>query len=609
MRREGRRRLIGRPIGMRAVAAAAAVAVVLGLPGVAVAHATLEGTQPAQGASVARNPGRVVFAFNETVEGNFGAVRVFDTRGGRVDSGDGFHPNGTGSLIGVDLRPGLPAGTYTATYRVVSADGHIVTGGFVFSIGGRGAGGLTVAQLLGRGTTGSATTVAFSEARAVQYGAIAVAVGALVFLLGVWLPVLRVQAGGSASWRNASDAFVARLRVTLLMSALLGAISALAGVVFEAAESAGVSGWAALAPGVLREELTTRFGTIWTAAAACWLAFGVLTAGLLRPRSAHAPVLRAVPLGSTGLALCGGERRLAVGLGIALAGVVLLPALSGHGATQAPVVVMFPSIALHVTAISVWLGGLVALVVVVPAATRCLEKAERTRVLSAVVARFSGLALVAVILLLATGLVQSYIEVGRLDLLLSTDFGRAVLIKFGLLMTLVGLGAFNRRRTLPRLRQIAQDGEAPGSTGLSLRRTLRTEIALIVVALGATGALASYAPAASQYAGPYNATTTVGGRELQLTLDPAKVGSNELHVYLFDARTGVRYDGALQVTVAETLPSKGIGPLTQTAQKSGPGHYTVPGITLGLPGTWKLEITVLVDKFDAYSKTVDVPIQ
>ncbi len=176
-------------------------------------------------------------------------------------------------------------------------------------------------------------------------------------------------------------------------------------------------------------------------------------------------------------------------------------------------------------------------------------------------------------------------------------------------MSLIGLGGLNRRRTIPRLRAAAAQGDAPGLTGLALRRTLRVEVALIVAALAATGALASYAPAATQYAGPYNATTTIAGKELQVTLDPAKVGSNELHLYLFEPTTGAQYDSAQQVTVAETLPSKGIGPLTQTAAKSGPGHYTVPGILLGVPGTWKLQITVLVDKFDAYSKTFDVPVQ
>jgi copper transport protein len=595
----------------RALAAlAAATAVLLAVPGAAFAHATLEGTQPERGVTVAREPAQVVFRFDETVEGNFGAVRVFDTTGARADIGDGFHPNGTGSLIGVHLKPRLPDGTYTATYRVVSADGHIVTGGFVFSIGKPGtASGLTVAQLLGRNSTGAVTEVAFGAARAVQYAAIAIAAGGLVFLLAIWLPVLRLQAGGSAPWREASVAFVGRLRTLLLLSALAGALSALAGVVLEAAEAAGVTGWAALAPSVLREELGTRFGTIWTAGAACWLAVGLLGAALLRPRAAPAPVLRPVALGSTGLALRGREGTLAVVLGVPLVALLLLPALSGHGATQSPVIVMLPSITLHVTAMSIWLGGLLTLLVALPTATRRLDATERVRLLAGVVSRFSGFALASVIVLLAAGLVQAYVEVRHLGLLTSTAFGRAVLIKFILLMVLICLGALNRRRTLPRLKVRAEDGAAPGAAGVLLRRTLRAEVGLIAVVLGVTGALASYAPAVAQYTGPYNATTTVGGKQLQLTLDPAKVGSNELHLYLFDAKTGAQYDGAQQVTVAETLPSKGIGPLTQTGEKSGPGHYTVPGILLAVPGTWKLQINVLVDKFDQYSATVSVPIQ
>ena len=49
-------------------------------------------------------------------------------------------PNGEGPRLGVHLKPGLPDGSYTATYRVVSADGHIVSSGFVFSIGKAGQG-------------------------------------------------------------------------------------------------------------------------------------------------------------------------------------------------------------------------------------------------------------------------------------------------------------------------------------------------------------------------------------------------------------------------------------------------------------------------------------
>jgi copper transport protein len=503
----------------------------------------------------------------------------------------------------------LRDGTYTATYRVVSADGHIVSGGFVFSIGAPGqTQGLTVAQLLGKNSTGAVTDVAFAAARAIQFGAIAVAAGALAFLLLVWLPMLRSVAGGSAPWRAASEAFISRLRVLLLACAIAGALSALAGVVLEAAEAAGVSGWAALKPHIISEVLGTKFGTLWTAGAAAWLLTGVLAAALVRRAGALAPVLRPVPLGSTGLALGSREALTPLLVGAPLLALVALPAWSGHGATQSPIAVMFTSITVHVIALSVWLGGLATLLFVVSAATRELDGFERTRLLAAVTSRFSPLALGSVIGLLASGLVQSYVEVRHFGLLPSTAFGRSVLIKFGLLICLIGLGAVNRQRTVPRLRRIAREGATPGTAGVILRRTLRSEVALIVVVLGVTGALASYAPAIAQYNGPYSGTTTLAGKQLQFTLEPARVGVNQLHLYLIDPKTGAQWDGAKQLTVSESLPSKSVGPISQPGQKSGPGHYTVPGISLGLPGTWRIQVQVLIDKFDQASVTLKVPV-
>ncbi|WP_259312469.1 copper resistance CopC family protein [Capillimicrobium parvum] len=125
----------------RRLAAVCAVlaATPLALPAAAPAHAQLEGVTPQRGAVAQAAPGAVAFRFDEAVEGNFGAVRVFDARGERVDAGDAYHPGGHGEQIAVHLKPSLGDGTYTATYRVVSADGHVVSGGSTFSVGRPGA--------------------------------------------------------------------------------------------------------------------------------------------------------------------------------------------------------------------------------------------------------------------------------------------------------------------------------------------------------------------------------------------------------------------------------------------------------------------------------------
>lgn len=557
-------------------------------PGAALAHATLEGTSPPRGATVKREPGAVVFRFDEPVEGNFGAVRVYDSGGKRVDEGDAFHPSGEGPKLGVHLKPDLPDGSYTATYRVVSADGHIVSSGYVFSIGKAGvAPKETVAELVAGGSSGVATEIAMGIARGLQYAALAVALGALAFLFLAWWPARRLLADGG-DWAEANGAFGRRLRTVLLVAATVGTLSAAAAIVFEAAEAAGVSAGSALSSTILREELGTRFGTIWGLTALAWVLVGVGAIPALR----HLTPRRIAPLF------------------LPLAFIALEPALSGHPSTQSPVVLLFPANVLHVMAMAVWVGGLASLVLVVPAATRRLEPPERSRLLAANLARFSPVALACVALILLTGLGQAYAYVRHLDNLLDTAYGRAVLIKLVLLVgVLIPLGAYNRYRSVPRLARIAAGGEAPGRGGLLLRRALRGEVALVLVVLGVTAALAGYAPATAVQSGPFSASAALGPAELEMTVDPARVGSNQVHLYLFDAKNGAQFTGVKELRATATFPEKSIGPLPLEPQPSGPGHYTVQGAPLNAPGGWELEVSMRVSAFDEYAAKVEVPIR
>ena len=570
-------------VGLAALVAAVAVCLVA--PAAALAHAQLEGTTPQRGAVVRVQPAVVAFRFDEPVEGDFGAVRVFDSRGARADAGDAFHPGGRGSVLGVHLKPGLARGTYTATYRVVSADGHIVSGGFVFSVGRASGTGLTVAQLTAGGGSGAVTETAFGIARGLQFLAIALAVGALAFLTLVWRPALRRAADREPAWSEAGEGFAARCRAIVGAAVAIGLLSAAGAVVLEGAEAAGISGFAALRPSIVRETLGTRFGTVWGIGVLVWALFGAV--------AAFAP----------------GRRWALIALSVPAAALVVLPALGGHAATQSPEALLVPLNVVHVGAMSVWAGGLALLALALPAATRRLEPPARGRLLADVLVRFSPIALAAVAAILVTGLAQSYVYVRTPAHLLDTAFGRAVLIKFLLLIALIALGAFQRRRSLPALRRVARDGAAPGQAGVLLRHVLRAELALIVVVLGVTAALTAYAPSIAAQSGPFNVTTNVGPAQLQLSVDPARVGPNEIHLYLLNPRDGTQYRGAKEVDVEERLPAKDIGPLTQVANLAGPGHYVVPGAVLGVSGTWEVQVTVRVSAFDEYLTTVEVPVR
>ncbi len=567
------------------------------LPAAASAHATLEGTVPARGADLERAPGQVEFRFDESVEATFGALRVFDGKGRQVQTGNAFHPGGKGDVVAVRLKPGLPDGTFTATYRVISADGHPVSSGFVYSVGAAGTASKTVDQLLAGDSTGRVTDSAFAVVRAVQYGAIALGLGALAFLLICWLPALRLVAGGGSDWQAASDAFAFRVQRLLVLAAVAGMLSGLAALVLQGAVGQGSTFWVAAKPDVVDEVLGTRFGTAWGLAALAWAA-ALLALAVQRPL----PRLQPASVGATGLALPGAR---VIALAVPLLALALLPALGGHASVQSPVAVLFPANVLHVLAMSAWLGGIAVLVLALRAATTQLDPGDRGRVLAAVVGRFSTLAGVAIATLIATGVIQGLVEVRTFPHLLDTAFGRAVLIKIAVALGIVGLGYVNRRRLLPRLRSAT----SPGRTGVLLRRTLRAELLLGLVALGATGALSTYAPSIAVSSGPYATSAIVGPARLEVTVDPAKVGPNQLHLYLFDRRTGAPFEATKELRVTAALPAKGIAPIAMSAHVAGPGHFVVDGATLGVKGKWTITVVDRVSDFDEYQTHFTAPIE
>ncbi len=537
------------------------------VPASAFAHATLQATVPERGAKLDRPPGEVVFRFDEAVEASFGALRIFDSKGQEVQTGKAFHPGGKGAEIAVRLRPGLGDGTYTATYRVVSADGHAVSSGFVFTVGEASSPSESLDQLLAGGGTGSVTNTALSVARAVQYGAIAVGLGALIFLLVCWAPLGVV-----------SPAFSARLRRVLVIAALAGLLSAAAAVVLQGAVGQGGTFWAAAKPAVVSEVLGTRFGRAWGLGALAWaVALAVLAARPLRPR------LLAVPLFA----------------------LVLLPSFGGHTSVQKPVAVLLPANLVHVLAMSAWLGGIAVLVLALRAATSELATEARTPLLASVVSRFSGLASVALPVLLLSGVVQAIVEVGSFSALLDSAFGRAVSLKIAVALGIIALGYVNRQRLLPALRRAT----TPGRTGVLIRRTLRLELALGLTAIAITGALSSYAPSVAESSGPFATTVNIGPARLEVTVDPARVGPNQLHLYLFDRRTGAAFEGTQELRATAAMPSKQIAPITLSPHVAGPGHYVVDGAALAVAGDWTITIVDRVSDFDEYETRFTVPIK
>jgi len=148
------------------------------------------------------------------------------------------------------------------------------------------------------------------------------------------------------------------------------------------------------------------------------------------------------------------------------------------------------------------IGGLVGLLVLwlsVAAVARA-GAPSRVEVLAHVVPRFSNVAFVSVLLLLASGIGATILHIPVLNALWTTSYGVAILVKVGLLMAAMALGAVNLRRTKPRLVAARERSELGEAAARLLRRTVSGETVLLVAAVFAAATLSSFPPPAAALA-------------------------------------------------------------------------------------------------------------
>jgi len=97
------------------------------------AHAIMVRSTPEKDAVVTEAPKQVDVWFNDKVGSEHKALAVIDDKGNRLDNEDVTQETFDGSHLYSTLKPLVP-GVYTVRYRVVSADTHIVTGKYQFTV-------------------------------------------------------------------------------------------------------------------------------------------------------------------------------------------------------------------------------------------------------------------------------------------------------------------------------------------------------------------------------------------------------------------------------------------------------------------------------------------
>ncbi|MDV9191428.1 copper resistance protein CopC, partial [Streptomyces sp. SR27] len=401
---------LGTALARLLILAAALLGTLLAGAAPASAHAALTGSDPKDGAVVATAPKEVNLTFSEQVAMSPDSIRVLDPAGRRADTGEVINLCSDSVVrYGVALRAGLPDGTYTVAWQTVSADSHPISGAFTFSIG---APSTTSVALPDRTAGGGLVGALYGIARYLSYAGFAVLVGGGAFVLVCWprgASVRPVQQTVVRGWLTLTGATLVML---LLRSPYTGS-----GELSDAFDLAG-----------LKAVLETKTGA-------------ALTSRLLLLGAAALFV--AVLFGAYARRTDPKEKKdLAFGLGlggtVVAAGIAGTWALAEHASTGIQPGIAMPVDILHLLAVAAWLGGLTVLLVALYRAPSVPRGA---------VERFSRVAFGSVAVLAATGIYQSWRQVGSWSALTGTRYGQLLLVKIGLLAVLIGIAWISRRWT------------------------------------------------------------------------------------------------------------------------------------------------------------------
>jgi copper transport protein len=523
------------------------------------AHAGLESSDPAPNAIVPTAPGSVTMTFTEPLERTYSRAELYDHEGAPVDGTNVVAGDSDDAMV-LELPPDLPNGTYTVLWRTLStADGHTAQNAFAFTIGS--AEDLATAASLDDGGTGPPLWLQAASRWLALLG-----LAATVAAWPTWLLVIRPSLAPGRSLARTATRRMRRFAFGAVAVAVLGDVFAIA---VQAAS---------LTEGSLLERVRqtlggTRYGELWYLRVALLLALALT----LQWVAWWWPRRRPIP-GTLALAL-------------SLAAAVPFSYIAHASALDAGRGAAILADILHVLAASLWVGGLIALVIVLAPVVAGLDAALRRQVVSQVVPRFSTIALVAWSTLGLTGAYAAWLHVGGRDALLHTGYGKALTVKLALLVPILALAAFNLFVVTSRLQALAAEPERARAWTARFRYAVATEALLAVAVLAVVGALTAQAPAReSAAAGPsgLELALTGGEREADLTVSPGTPGPNRFTLAI--GGDPLLHETEVLLRVASSEQDTGEKDLRFVHARG--SEYIYEGSELSLNGAWDLQLIV-----------------
>jgi copper transport protein len=423
--------------------------------GRALLHAALLRSTPAANSHLTRAPDSVLLVFSEGVVAKLSQISVVGPDGRTIVLGVATDPHDS-RILGGAVQVAAN-GRYQVVWHVVSADGHPGGGKFVFTVDAPAIQAIT--------TSSSANAVAGGQSDTSNKAVAAAASDTN------YLPTVNAQ----RTPESPSTPIVA----SLLRGLGLGGLMAGLGLLFFGTTDAEkrVPSSPAISLIGFGSVLLIAHLLVWLRNISPSGGFGGAFMGaVFASTPGRAEGLR-VALALATLCAAALVRRRTLTLIVGAACLILSGAI-GHPAGIQPLWTI-PSKAVHLLAGAAWLGGLLWLV----------SGSRREDVdCPAEARRVSNVALIAVILVLLSGIIQIWFFLQQPSDLIHSNYGRLASLKIIGLLGLIGLGAFNRYLLLP-----AMDDSA---TRPALSRTVRQEIAFMTVLIVIGGFLA-YVPTPS----------------------------------------------------------------------------------------------------------------
>jgi copper transport protein len=544
---------------------AVATAGALALPAAASAHAVLLHTVPQASVVLGSAPTELQMTYSEPVEPRFAIVSVTDAAAHQETAGPPHRSPANADTLIVPLRH-VPEGWYLVYWRAISVDGHPVRGAFTFAVGPNAG---PAPQFVIPSISETAATPRLLIARWIVFLSVMAAIGLAALRLAIARPVILRVSG--TSLRAVSRAFAAASAVGLVAIPVY--------LLLATADFALRSfwSWGALVPLVRASAFGRGYFHLWLVFA-LFVAAAAIAIAIDRPER---------PRRSTA------ELLAFAGAGVAGGAALLVPSLTGHASQTRPRGLALAFDWLHLASASVWIGGLVGLLVL----WRSLPVASRTAGLVVAVPRFSNTAAISVAVLIATGTGAAILHLPTLGSLWQTSYGQALLWKIGLLAAATALATVNLARIKPRLGRV----EVGASAARLLRATVGGETVLVAAAIFAAAVLSSLAPpsralasvgGASAHVGPGPIARTVqkNGYTFRFRVTPNKAAvPNQFSVEI--AKGGKPVTGA---DVIQTLEMLDMDMQNQEYRlpETAPGVYTMSRPALVMVGHWGLSFQV-----------------